>query len=101
MYIFATILTGIARVLQTLFSLYTLCFVLSAVISWVNPDPYNRIVRTLRALTEPVLWRIRRALPFVYISGLDLSPIVAILGLQFLDFVVVRILFYLAGGGVA
>lgn len=62
----------------------------------MNPDPYNPIVRTLKALTEPVLWRVRRYLPFTYVNGLDLSPVVILLALQFLDYIIVRNLNYLS-----
>jgi YggT family protein len=55
-----------------------------AIVSWVSPDPYNPIVRFLHAATEPVLYRVRRALP-VYFGGIDFSPIVVILGIIFLQ----------------
>ena len=96
MYIIATILIGAGKVIHSVIWLYTWVIILSAVLSWVNPDPYNPIVRTLRALTEPVLWRARKMLPFLYINGIDLSPVAVILALQFLDIVLVRSLAYLA-----
>ena len=96
MYFLSTILSAAAYVIHTAIWLYTWVIIISAVLSWVNPDPYNPIVRTLRALTEPVLWRVRRLAPFTYINGIDLSPILVILGLQFLDIVLTRSLGYLA-----
>lgn len=78
-------LGAIASVLSMVLTLYFWIVIISAVLSWVNPDPYNPIVRTLRNLTEPVFYRIRRTFPFVVISGIDLSPIVVILGIQFLE----------------
>jgi len=96
MYILSTILSGAAQLIHTVIFLYTWVIIISAVLSWVRPDPYNPIVRTLRALTEPVFWRVRRKLPFTYINGVDLSPVVVILALQFLDYVLTRSLGYLA-----
>ena len=58
--------------------------IISALLTWVNPDPYNPIVRTLRNLTEPVFWRIRRWMPFLNVGGLDLSPVVVLLAIVFL-----------------
>ena len=54
------------------------------VISWVNPDPYNPIVRFLYEITEPLLGRIRRFLP-ISMGGLDLSPIILIVVIMFLQ----------------
>jgi YggT family protein len=54
-----------------------------AVISWVSADPYNPIVRFLVVVTEPVLRPIRRLLPPHRTGGLDLSPLVLMLLLQF------------------
>ena len=96
MFVFANIFSAAAYVIHTVIWLYTWVIIISALLSWVNPDPYNPIVRTLRSLTEPVLWRARRLLPFTYIGGIDLSPLVVILGLQFIDIVVTRSLGYLA-----
>jgi YggT family protein len=55
-----------------------------AVLSWVNPDPFNPIVRFLYRVTEPVLRPIRRRLPTMQM-GLDLSPMVVILAIYFLQ----------------
>jgi YggT family protein len=62
-----------------------------AIISWVNPDPYNPIVRFLYQVTEPVLYRIRRFLPLGAIP-IDLSPIIVLLIIFFLDAFLVRTL---------
>lgn len=75
---------GIAEVLSIVLNLYMWIVIISALLSWVNPDPYNPIVRTLRNLTEPVFWRIRRWMPFLNVSGLDLTPIVVLLAIVFL-----------------
>ena len=96
MYFLSTLFSALGHVIHSVIWLYTWVIIISAVLSWVNPDPYNPIVRTLRTLTEPVLWRVRRLLPFTYINGIDLSPVAIILALQFLDIVLVRSLGYLA-----
>lgn len=96
MYFLSTIISATASIIHMILSLYTWIIIISAVLSWVNPDPYNPIVRTLRTLTEPVLWRARRLMPFLYFNGIDLSPIAVLLVLQFLDQVLVRSLDYLA-----
>jgi YggT family protein len=75
---------ALAGVLDGLINIYSLVLLVSILVSWVNADPYNPIVRFLRSATEPVLARVRRALPFVVIGAFDLSPIVVMLGLQFL-----------------
>lgn len=87
---------AIAKILDMVLTLYLWVVIISALLSWVNPDPYNPIVRALRNLTEPVFYRIRRTLPFVVIGGLDLSPIAVILGIQFLQWFVVASLYGLA-----
>jgi len=66
-----------------------------AVVSWVNADPYNPIVRFLYTVTEPVLSAIRRRVPVFY-SGVDFSPIVVILAIVFLRTFVVQTLLQLA-----
>ena len=87
---------AVAQVLDTLLSAYSLVLIVSVLLSWVNPDPYNPIVRFIRGVTEPVLSGVRRALPFVVIGGIDLSPIVVILGIGVVRTVVVESLYGLA-----
>ncbi|SKA80427.1 YggT family protein [Paucidesulfovibrio gracilis DSM 16080] len=82
------VIRGLAQLIHVVLFGYQLVVIVAALITWVNPDPYNPIVRTLRALTEPVFYRVRRWLPFVYVSGIDLSPVVVILVLGFLDYVI-------------
>jgi YggT family protein len=64
--------------------------IIRAILSWVNPDPYNPIVRFLHQITEPVLNPIRRRLPFM--GGVDISPIVVIFAIIFLQIFLVRTL---------
>ena len=90
MFVLANLVTTVAGLLSLVINLYIFVIIVAAFLSWVNPDPYNAIVRTLRALTEPVLYRILKHLPFVMVNGIDLSPIVALVALQLLNGVVVQ-----------
>ena len=76
--------------------IYMWIVIIRCFISWVNPDPYNPIVRFLYTVTDPVLHRLRRALPFLYTSGVDLSPIVIVVGIYFLQSFLVQSLYDLA-----
>lgn len=92
----ASVIVALAKILGVLLNAYMWIVIISALLTWVNPDPYNPIVRFLRGATDPVYARIRRALPFAVISGFDLSPIVVILAIQAADIVVVDNLVRLA-----
>jgi YggT family protein len=87
---------ALATVLDGLLTFYMWVVIIAALLSWVNPDPRNPIVRFLYGVTEPVLYQIRRRLPFVHAGGFDLSPLVLIVGIQFAKMVVVRTLYELA-----
>lgn len=86
----------VAWLLDSLLTAYLWIIIISAVLSWVNPDPRNPIVRFLYSATEPVLYQIRRRLPFVYAGGFDLSPMVACVAIMFARMVIVRSLYELA-----
>ncbi len=90
MFVFGNLLGAIAQVLHMIIQVYIWIVIISALITWVNPDPYNPIVRFLRGSTEPVLYRIRRYLPMA--GGIDFSPFILILLLYFVDMFVVRTL---------
>ena len=75
-----------------LLDIYTWIIIAAALISWVSPDPYNPVVQLLRRVTEPVLRPIRRLLSR-YQAGLDFSPLVAILIIQFVERVILPSLF--------
>ena len=76
-------LLGVIGIITSLLTVYTWVVIVAVVISWINPDPYNPIVRFLRAVTEPALARMRRYVPNVlWSTGLDFTPLFLILLLQ-------------------
>jgi YggT family protein len=95
MFLFANLLEAVAAILNLLLTLYMWVIIARAVISWVNADPYNPIVRFLYNATEPVLERVRRAIPF-YPGGIDISPIVVFVAITFLQRFLVQSLYDLA-----
>ena len=95
MFVVANFLTAIAKILDIALTLYMWIVIARAVISWVNPDPYNPIVRFLHSATDPVLLRIRRRIP-LFLGGIDFSPILVILAIIFLQVFLVRSLMELA-----
>jgi len=84
MFVIGNFLFALAEIVAAVLGIYWWIVVASAVLSWVNPDPYNPIVRFLRSATDPVYARIRRVLPLVF-GGVDFSPLVLLLGIQFLQ----------------
>lgn len=94
MFIFANLFTAVAKIIDIVLSLYMYIIIGRAIISWVNPDPYNPIVRFLYQATEPVLSRVRRVMPAL--GGIDLSPLLVILAIYFLKEFVVRSIYLLA-----
>ncbi|MBE9534897.1 MAG: YggT family protein [Proteobacteria bacterium] len=84
MFVLGNLLDALASILYLVLNLYMWIIIARAVISWVNPDPYNPIVRFLYSITDPVLLAIRRRLPLSF-GGMDFSPIVVILVIIFLQ----------------
>ncbi|MDE7468892.1 MAG: YggT family protein [Desulfovibrionaceae bacterium] len=93
MILISNLITGIASLLGTLCSLYMWVFIFNAILSWVQPNPFNPVVSFLRSLTEPVLYRIRKFFPLIFNTGIDFSPLVAILFLQLFNSIVVQTLY--------
>ena len=71
-----------------LLNLYSWVIIAAALITWVSPDPRNPIVLFLRQVTEPVLAPVRRFLPPWKTGGLDFSPLIVIIAIQFVERVV-------------
>jgi len=88
-------LYAVATILDGLLWFYKWVLIARVIVSWVNADIYNPIVRFLYSATEPVLYRIRRTIPAIA-GGIDFSPLIAILVLQFLQLFLVRSLMDMA-----
>lgn len=88
MFVVGNTLLGIATVLDYALTFYTWVVIARALISWVNPDPWNPIVQFLTRVTEPILAPIRRRLGWS--MGVDLSPLVVIVAIWFLQIAVVQ-----------
>ena len=73
---------AIVVILEQVLNIYIWLIIAAAVISWVAPNPYNPVVRLLRRLTEPVMAPIRQLLPPWKTFGLDFSPMIVILLIQ-------------------
>jgi YggT family protein len=88
MYIVGYFLMAVANVLNFVLLFFMWIVIARAILSWVNPDPYNPIVRFIHNVTEPVLYQVRKKIPINF-GGIDFSPIIVILVVYFLrDFVV-------------
>lgn len=92
MFALANLLNSLARVLDVVLTIYYWLILIRALISWVSPDPYNPIVQFLYKTTEPVLYPVRKILPFGLRFGIDISPIIAFLIIIFLKSFLVRTL---------
>ena len=66
MYIVGYFLMAAAKVLDVVLLFFMWMVIIRAILSWVNPDPYNAIVRFIHNITEPVLYPIRTRLPISY-----------------------------------
>ena len=84
MFVAGNFIDAIAAVLSMMLWAYWWIIIARALISWVNPDPWNPIVQFLQRATEPVLAPIRRRLP-TWRWGIDVSPLVAILVIYFIQ----------------
>ena len=84
MFIMGNFIAALAHVLDIALTAYMWIIVIRAVLSWVNPDPYNPIVRLLYQVTEPVMARVRRWIPLRGM-GIDFSPLIILLAIVFLQ----------------
>jgi YggT family protein len=95
MFILGNFLHAFAKVLDMALYFFMWVIIIRALITWVNPDPYNPIVQFLTRVTEPILSPIRRFLP-TYRIGMDLSPLIAILIIYFMRDFLIRTLMEIA-----
>ncbi len=93
------IVLALAKVLGLVINIYTMIVIIAALISWVNPDPYNPIVRILYGLTHPAFKLVRRFMPRVLQNmKIDISPIIVLIILVVLETVLVNGLLQAAAG---
>lgn len=90
MFVLANFLSAIASIIDFLLTALYWLILVRALLSWVNPDPFNPIVQFLNKVTEPILAPIRKVLPPAFRFGMDISPIIAFLGIMFLRSFLVR-----------
>lgn len=94
--ILANFIEAVAFLVNAVLTLAFWVILIRLLMSWVSPDPHNPIVRTLIQVTDPILRPAQRLIPPV--GGLDLSPIVVLLGIQFLKIFLVQSLQQIAYG---
>lgn len=95
MFAFRHLLEALAYILDLALNIYMWVIIARALLSWVNPDPHNPIVRFLYNVTEPVMAWVRRRVPLVF-GGLDLSPLLILLAIVFVRQFLVATLWDLA-----
>ena len=92
------LVSAVFQVLQAVLSIYFWIVIARVLISWVNPDPYNPIVRFLHNATDPVLNRMRRVLPLQF-GAMDFTPIALLILIGVLQNVLAQIQYKLTYGG--
>ena len=88
MILLGNFMIAVGNLLDMVITLFIFLLIARAVLSWVNPDPYNTIVRIINSTTEPILSRVRAKVPPM--GMLDMSLLVVLFGLYFVDYFVVR-----------
>ena len=89
--------SALYQIISLFFQIYIFIVIARALVSWVNPDPYNPIVRFLFNATEPILSRMRRYLP-LQVGGIDLSPIALLVALSVVEQILLRLIVQLNRG---
>ncbi len=87
MFVFGNFIIAFAKILAIILEAVYWLILIRALISWVNPDPYNPIVQFLHRTTDPILNPIRQRLPYM---AIDISPIIAFLIIVFLKLFLVK-----------
>lgn len=96
MFVISNLIVAFAELLSWVIQFFIIAIIARAVISWVDADPYNGLVRFIHAVTEPLLSPVRKLLPPWRLNGVDLSPLIVILALYFLRTFLVGTLYDLA-----
>jgi YggT family protein len=92
MFILANFLNAVAVILSYILQAFTWIIIISALLSWVQPDPRNPIVQFLNRVSDIILHPIRKLLPFSLKFGFDISPLIACVLLWFLNMFLVKTL---------
>lgn len=95
MFVLKTLLEALSHILHMALNIYIWVVIIQALLSWVRPDPYNPIVQILYKLTMPLYSFVRNKIKTVF-SGVDLTPLIIVLALQFLDIFLVKIINHFA-----
>ncbi len=95
MFVLANFLYAVAKLADVVLTMMTWLIIIRALISWVNPDPYNPIVQIIQRLTDPVIHPFRKLIPMQNL-GIDLSPMIAILAIWFTQLFLVQSLYGIA-----
>jgi YggT family protein len=88
-----SLVIAFATIFISIISLYKWVIIIGALLSWVQPDPYNPIVQMIYRLTQPAYNLIQRFIPTVF-GGMDLSPVILIFAIQFLEIFFTNLLFH-------
>lgn len=94
MFIFGDILVAISKVLNVVLTFLWIIILARAILSWLNPDPYNPIVRFIYNVTEPILYQVRKRLPFQF-GGMDFSPLIVFLAIILIQEIIIHRLYVL------
>ena len=86
------LIQALIRIISLAAGAYQLIIIANVVMTWIRPDPYNPIVRFIKAMTEPLFDLVRRLLPFLRAGMIDFSPIVVLLLLQLVASLLIQLL---------
>jgi YggT family protein len=83
MIVIAHFLSAVAELLSFALQIFTFLIIARAVLSWVNPDPNNGIVRFIHSSTDPLLDKVRSKIPPM--GMFDVSALLVLAVLLFLN----------------
>lgn len=95
MFVIKTLLEALAQILHLALNVYIWVIIIQALLTWVRPDPYNPIVQILNKLTAPAYSFVRGKVKTVF-GGVDLTPLIIVFALQFIDIVLVKLISHFA-----
>ena len=78
------LIIGLLQIVNGLIWVYMWVIIIAALLTWIKPDPYNPVVQMLYRLTQPAYALVRKSIPTMF-NGIDLAPLVIIIGLQVLQ----------------